>query len=270
MGAASASIAFGFKICPSWTPANPPNLSKFFEGCGAAPVTYVGTGIAWQPKKAYDEKTMTIGVFDIEPGSSPVATLHTFSGCCGNAILGAEGIGQPWMANFTFQGKYEGTEDVTGASILELTAPDTTLAIKHLNNPLVVGGSALCITSWQLDFGNDIQPRICQSEDTGYSYFRIASRRPRFSINPLAQRVADIDWYSILRNQTIQTGLLESAAATPEYSLHFPRLQLLSNAIAAREGYVNWDQTLKALRNGGVDSDIADEATWELLHGSRT
>lgn len=273
-GAQSATIEFHTKSAWSGTAATEPKWWKFMKGCGAKEKTYTPsttTGCALQPLKENDNKTLTIEVFDIaQGGASPAAIKYQFAGCMGNCVLSCEGIGMPILANYTFTGKLVDITDVAYGSILALTSPDTTVAEKMLGSALTIGGVTQQISSFSLDLGNEINPLIDQSESTGYEYFGITARRPRFSCNPIQQTVATEDVLANWIAGTNKTAALTIPSSSTHLTLHIPVMQLMNAGIASREGYINWDQTWKCLRNAGTDSDIADEGTWELLHGSRT
>jgi hypothetical protein len=57
--------------------------------------------------------------------------------------------------------------------------------------------------------------------------------------------------------------------ASAHFTLKIPVAQILNPTIANREGYVNWGQNWKCLRNAGSDVLIANEATFEFLIGAR-
>lgn len=266
MGAQSGTVAFNIKMCEGADKVTEPKWWKFAHACGAVTKLYSGTGIALQPLKSGDDTTMTIGVYDIEQGANPKAMLYLFAGCMGTMVFGADNIGMPWNAAFSFSGKLVDIQDVDNADIPILTSPDSALSEKMLNNTMAFGGIEQCISNFSLDTGNTINPLICQNEDTGYKYYSISERRPRFSFNPLSKRVVtEVILAKILASSNNAVSL-----ASANMALTIPVTQMLAPGIANREGYVNWDHTLRCLRNAGTDADLPDEATWELLIGART
>lgn len=266
MGAQSGTVAFNVKMAWGGSVTAEPAWWKLAKACGAKEKAYTTTGIALQPQKAYDNKTITIGVFDIQMGDTPAAVLTVYSGCIGTMIMGAGGIGQPWNAAFTFTGKLADPIDVINANILALTSPDTTVAERLLSNTMTIGAVGQRISSFSLDSGNTIAPLINQGEATGYEYFGITGRAPRFACDPLIQPVATEDVIAAVKASTKKVISIASTNMT----LKIPVGQIMAPEVANREGYINWGQTWRCLRNAGVDSDIADESTWELLIGSRT
>jgi len=275
LGAQSGTISFATRMCYAGDVTTEPQWWKFAHGCGAKTVAYTTTGIAIQPLKDYDTKTMTIWVYDLEVGgATPAGVIYKFSGCSGNMTMGAEGIGKPWMAAFTFTGKLEDITDVAYASLLEIGDIDTTHPEKFLNNVMTIGSVAQCISSFQLDVGNEVNPYICQSESTGYKNFQITARRPRLSCDPIMQSVATEDVWGKMTSGL--TGAITTEAlsiASNNFTLTVPKAQQIQAGVANREGLINWDANFKCLANG-VTGAVADavmppEATWELLIGDR-
>lgn len=278
MGAQSAQITFNIRMTCASSVTSTPKWWKFAQGCGLEPVAWGAAGYGLYPRKAYDEKTLTIWVYDIQRGATPSAICYKMAGCMGNMTIGAEGVGKPWMASFTFTGKLNDIDmNIANGDILELLSPDTTCSDKMLNNTLMVGTTSINTSSFQLDLGNEIQPQINQADDTGYDYFAITSRKPRLTINPLMQANRDV-WGDLTSGLTGCPGtyelMLGDTGLNNKYTLRVPKAQIISAGIADREGLVNWDQSWKCLTNGTTgalaDSDLTTEDTFELLQGSRS
>jgi hypothetical protein len=278
MGAQSAQVSFSVRMTCSAAVDSEPKWWKFAKGCGLEAVAWASAGIGLYPRKAYDEQTLTIWVYDIQRGATPTAVCYKMSGCMGNMVIGADGVGKPWVANFTFTGKMEDIDmNIANADILELISPDTTCSDKMLNNTLLVGSTAINTSTFSFDPGNEIQPQINQAEATGYDYFAITSRKPRLSINPLMQANRDV-WGDLTSGLTGCPGtyelMLGDTGLDNKYTLRIPKAQPISASLADREGLVNWDQNWKCLTNGTTgalaDADLTEEDTFELLQGSRS
>jgi len=276
MGAQSATIDFSVKVSRVGNTITEPSWWKFAEACGCEITPYENTGLALQPKKSKDISTLTIRVYDIPRGASGTpAACYTFAGCMGNMIIGAEGVGKPWIAQFSFTGKLVRVAEAEGAiPELSINNADSTVE-KLLNYDLSFGvgnnKSSQKISSFSLDVGNEISPLIDQSDETGYAYYAITKRSPRLSCNPLIDGSFE-NIYNNWKGQATFPVKLKPAASdggnAGGYTLFLPRAQLLTAAIASREGLVNWDLNLKALRNN--ESVIEDpEVTWELRIGQK-
>lgn len=274
MGAQSGTISFSIRLGYAGAATTEPKWFKFAYGCGAKKVDYAGTGIAIQPQKEQDNNSLTIWVYDLVlGGASPNGIIYKFAGCTGNMTIGCENVGGPWMGNFTFTGKLVDICDVENADLPEIGDIDTAHPEKFLNNTMTVGGVNQCVSSFQLDAGNEVSPYICQSEITGYELFQITARRPRLSANPLVQANSTEDvWEKMVSGLTGAITTEEIVISSNNFTLTVPKAQQIAGGIANREGLVNWDANYKCLANG-VTGSVADatydpEVTWQLLIGA--
>jgi hypothetical protein len=256
--------------------ATAPKWWKAMNACGLKTLTYAGTGVSLVGRKELDNSTYSIVVYDVEIGASPVTTEHRFAGCVGNVIWGADATGAPYIAQFTFQGKYVGT--VAGSAIA-LTAPDTGI-------PRTFSGEVNCtyasstgseglsvsplVNSFQLDLGNNIQPVRSQADATGYSHFAITQRAPRISINPLALKSASWDVFKDITGNSLGALVF---GKTGEVTLKGIAAQIITAGVSQREGFEAYDMTLKLTGNNitgtKIDAALEDEDTFELLQGAR-
>ena len=285
MGAQSATIEFSVKMSSSaGSSLSKPSWWKFAEACGCYIKEYgIGNSIkghALQPKKSQDISTMTIRVYDFPRGSTTPVARYTFTGCMGNMTIGAEGVGKPWVANFSFTGKLVDIAEPTANEIVpKLSIDDTAVAEKMLNYELFFreknntnpsANPSQKISSFQLDVGNEISPLIDQADPTGYAYYAITKRSPRFSCDPLMNSGFK-DIYNDWKNETtFPVTLCPASNSSAGFTLYLPKAQQLTAGIVSREGLVNWELNLKALRSS--DGNLAGDAevTWELLIGARS
>lgn len=192
----------------------------------------------------------------------------------GNMTIGAEGVGKPWVANFSFTGKLAEIKSVEDHPSLNIT--DKTVAEKMLNYKLDFHGLGLDtgksqkISTFSLDIGNEISPLIDQADSTGYAYYSITKRSPRFSCNPLMNGSFKTLFDSWKDNKTFSVVMRSNDGKG--FTLRIPKAQTLTSAVASREGLINWDLNLKALRNDIVlpeDNLNYQEVTWELIIGEK-
>lgn len=269
MGAQSATIAFFVRMAWGGAVATDPLWYKFAKACGQKATTIGATGVKLEPLKEYDGESMSIQVMDIQRGATPSAIAYRFSGCMGNMVMTSEGVGKPWLAQFTFTGKIHEVADVAYADILALTSPSTVVGEKLLNAPVILGGVAnQQISSFALDCGNDVQPEINQGDPTGYLQYNIVARRPRLSINPLQELVATNDIYGKTKDATTGACSIATSAASPHFTLVVPVGQSMTPTLAAREGLQSWALNYKCMRNGTSDTSVAAECGWQLLQGA--
>ncbi|MDR0307630.1 MAG: hypothetical protein LBI42_12450 [Chitinispirillales bacterium] len=286
MGAQSATIEFSVKMssCPGDN-VSKPAWWKFAEACGCKVKKYEAkdaspAGYALQPKKSEDVSTMTIRVYDFPRGSKTPAACYTFAGCMGNMTMGAEGVGKPWTAAFSFTGKLVSIDEPEDNFVPELLITDKTIAEKMLNYDLSFDGIGEAdksvsqkISSFLLDIGNEISPLIDQADPTGYAYYAVTKRSPRLSCDPLLNgKFADMygSWKNEKTFSVTLSPVSASANGTAGFTLYLPKAQALTAAIVSREGLVNWELNLKALRNNGAEKIRDQEVTWELLVGKKS
>ena len=277
-GAQSGQITFSVRMTKGTTSNTAPSWWKFANGCGLQSVNYTGKGYALQPRKAYDETTMTLWVMDIKRGANPTAIAYKFAGGMGNMVMTADGVGKPWMANFTFTGKLSSIATITNADILEKIIADTACAEKFINNDALLGIHSHKISSFSLDIGNEISPVIDQSDPSGYAFYGVTGRKPRLTMNPLMDSSHMI--YNDIINgttgcPTFYAGMVGSTGSdASHFSLHIPKAQIITANMGNREGLVSQELTIKCLGNGWTgavsDKDLDPEVTWELLQGKRS
>lgn len=272
VGKQSCQISFSLPLHWGGAVNTSPNWSKILQGCGLYENAYSTNGIGFQPLKQMDNNTLTIAMFDMDlGGTTPNSTAYLFSGCVGNPVISSENNGKIMIA-CTFTGKFVNSLTVVNANIPETTGMQTPLAEKLLNATVNINGVIQFISSFSLDCGNDIQPVIDQSDTTGYEYFYIASRKPRFSTNPLQLTIATDDVHARLLNDSNYP--INVITASSNITLYIPRAQLMPYTIAEREGLVNFEQNFICQRNHNgnavIEAAIPDESTFELLQGARS
>ncbi len=277
-GVQTAQITFTIRCAWSGTAATEPDWAKFLKGCGQLAVAYTGVGVGYQPRKQYDDSTMSFYIYDVQTGASAGARITKIKGAMGNCVIGADGVGKPWLASFTFQGVVDSMVDVAAAAIIVPQGVDTSCSDKMLSNIAYVGTVAEKISAFSLDYGNVISPVYDQSSSAGVSYFHITERHPRITINPLAQLVATRDVWGQLTSgltgcpSTMRVGIGDTGLDN-KFWIQAPVAQLMSAAVANREGLVSWDQVYKLLPNGYTgsltDAAFPAETCVELLQGKR-
>lgn len=270
-GKQSATITFSTPLHWGGAVDTVPNWSKILQGCGQYENAYTTTGIGYQPLKQMDNETITICVIDMDMGgASPTAKAYLFSGCVGNCVLSSENNGKLMLA-YTFKGAFVDSILMANGNIPEMTGAQTPLAEKLLNATVTINSVTQYISGFSLDFGNDVQPITDQSETTGYESFYIASRKPRFSCNPLQLAIATDDVHA--RTLADSNYPITLVTASSQITLYIPRAQLMPYSFAEREGLVSYEQNYicQGNHNGAaaILATIPNEATFEILQGAR-
>lgn len=245
-GPTSANISFNTKISntsgvliPGWT--------KFMTGCGVSGIYASGTwghGVVLFPSKYLAEKTMTLGVYDLERGQNPSGIHFEFAGAMGNATISTEGTGKPYMVAYEFTGGLNDITDVLESDIPELTNPETVIPDRFLNGSGTIDGEAVCISTIEFNLGNAISPVQCVGAQSGYSKYAITAMEPTITINPTLMRQSDFAFWDKFKNGTIQTLVIE----TSQLRIDIPRAQITSASIEDDDGIVRTSLTYRALR----------------------
>lgn len=245
-----------------------PHWWKFAEGCGLRELDYSSAGIALVPSKSFDEKTMTLWVYDCQRGTTNAA-IYKFSGCMGTATLGTDGVGKPWMWSFTFSGKLV-SYTLSTTPVLAMYDMEGQCPEKLLSNTVLIDGTTQKISAFSLDLGNEVQPIFDQSQATGIAHYGITSRKPRMSMNPLVESTFNV--YPYLTDGTNCVTLPKVDMTGNHMSISIPKAQVLTAGVGNREGLVSWDLNLKLLNNGvdgtQVRTDMSAEHPWRLLIGA--
>jgi hypothetical protein len=271
-----------FEVLMAWGGAvtTAPNYALFDYACGQYPHTYAGTGLALHPLKAYDENTITIWVYDIQAGATPGAICYKFAGCVGNCQIGVDGVGKPIIKKYTFTGKLVDIDfNVAYASIPVLADLDATCTDKALLTTVEIDSNERLVSSFSLDYGNEVTALEDMSDATGISHYSITKRAPRLTLNPLFQ--LNLDDYNYLNSGA--TGCADTfpvTIAANHFTITVPKARLSAGSVAARDGRIGMDMTFDCLFNGVTgayadtgmlgDSGIVGEATVEVLQGARS
>jgi hypothetical protein len=282
-GARSGEINFVQNMAWAGNFTTVPVWGKIMRTCGHVIKKYAGTGVEFLPHVSGNEVTATIWILNPENGYDSKTTCYRYSGCHGGSgsSVGAAKIGDAYKLTVKYNGAYIGQTDFTVAQGRALTSADTNVAEILLSNtcvvPAIVNGVTTTkeveISQFALDFGGVVNPFIDQSTTTGYAYYATQDRDPKLSINPYMTLKSVDDWDYIVTNATTGTVLIKSAITAPHITVEVPNAQLMSPAIASREGYINTNRTYRCLRNNlstVVDSAIADGIMYSILVGTRS
>jgi hypothetical protein len=240
--------------------------------CGCvATSAYSTTGIGLVRRKAQDDTTYSIAIYDIEiGGGSPVTTIYKFAGCMGNMVIGCDKTGAPWLAKFNFSGKLY---DIIDGTAIALTSPGVVVPQAYLSHAASINGAAVSMPNWSFDLGNQLGMVPSQADATGISHYIIKESRPRFTCNILAVKQATKDVLAEFLTKPDSNGILTNAAAASKLSLNVVDAQNISMKPSSVEGLAAWELGFKALHNGVpaslIDSTLTYEDTFELLQGTR-
>ena len=279
-GARSAEISFTEKLAWAGLVTTVPVWDKLMQVMGHLRKSYTTHGMEYLPLQYANEITATIWVIAPENGMAPGSTVYRYVGAHGGSgsSISANKIGDPYMLTGKLNAAYVGTQDITIAHARAFTSNFTQVPEVLLSNtcvvPAYVNGSLTTkeveISQFSLDFGGTVNPFVDQSTPTGYAFYVTSDRDPKLSINPYHVRktLDDVDY--VVTNMS--TGKVTIAGV--HLSLEVFNGQLLSPAVASREGYLNTNRVYRCLRNnlgaGATESTVPDQAMYGLLIGTRS
>lgn len=278
-GKQTAQITFDILMAWGGAVTTAPSYSLFDYACGQYPHTYTATGFALHPLKAYDEYTLTMWVYDIQDGANPGAMCYKVAGAVGNCQIVAEGVGQPFIKKYTFSGKLVDIDfNIDNDDIPILNNIESTCTDKALLTDITINGSDRLISSFTLDYGNEVTAIEDMSDATGVLHYGIVRRSPKLTLNPLM--ALNVDDYNLLNSGA--TGCAQTVPVIIDgnhFTITVPKARLSAGSIAARDGRMGMDMTFDCVFNGVTgmygdtgmlgDTGIVGEATFELLIGAR-
>lgn len=263
-GIQGATFTSGVKLAQGSAIDVAPKFDKLFEGCGLVGTSYAGTGYGWQPLQAGDKQTLTAVNVEVSDDAVPVGLSDSTAGVMGNMTISAEGVGMPIKVGFEWKGKFSGVADVPNGSILALTSPDTSIASKFMSGTATIGGTSLCVQSFNFNLGNTIEYLPCPDETTGIKYSTIINRQPRMTMTLIAPSASTYNPFDKVTNETEEAVQLIFGG----YTLNVPVAQILTYSKTDLNGRVGYEVSIKCNRNSGVDANLANESTFQILQGA--
>jgi len=175
-----ASVTFKTELTGDGSGGVPGWADVFFPACG-----WVKTGSTFAPVASAPGtngvKTATIGIYKD-------GRLERARGCAGSFKVMFP-TGRAAMIEWTFTGVFMA---VTDATILAPTYP-TQLPLRAANATFTIGGSwSPCIENLEIDAGNSVILRECQTptDGSGYLSAMVSDRLPTGTLNPESALVA--------------------------------------------------------------------------------
>jgi len=275
-GMQTATVAFNVRYRWSGAVATAPALSKFLKACGLKGTAVSTTGYKWEPDESADVDTVTIGIFYRELGSTTQYRRITLAGCMGNCVMAGDNVEAPLILQFTFSGKIVSEADDATGIVENPNNLDSATPEKMGNTPVSYGGVSICVSTFSFDFGNVIEPVLCQSEATGVEYFHIGERHPRITTNPYILRISELDDYGKLKNGTPAAFTMAFSPNLPasgdnHLKINCPVTQMITMARSVREAKRANDLTLKVRKNdpfiSTYNASVGSTTSFQLLQG---
>ncbi len=162
--------------------------------------------------------------------------------------------GKAAMIEFTFTGVWVAPTD---AGIISPNYP-AQLPIRFANSTMTIGGSwSPCVQSVEIDAGNEVVGRECQTSSDGSGYINaiITDRNVVGTINPEAELVATEDVYGdwIAHNENALSIALTDGTDT--ITIAAPKLQYTNIQDGDRNGIIIDEIEFQCSRNSDAGND---------------
>jgi hypothetical protein len=240
----------------------------FLEATGASGgLTLAGSNFVSQ----VDWPSLTLGV--IEDGVQRIV-----KGCRGSVTFSAN-IGEPVFMDFEFRGLISSdTDGVLGATVSPTAlVPPSFLEISYgvaKNTPLVAPADehAPCISSWSLEFRNEIEIERCAGSTGGVRGPAFATGRAcTGSIDPSVRPEASFPWLDVYKEGTIfRQRITVGDTAKNQFHMSLPASQITSEGAGDRNGLGTRDFQYSASGQNPAGNDGEDREFVLSLHQSTT
>ena len=183
----NCALSFSCELKGSGAAGTAPEIKVLLEACGFVEKSKSSDSVAYSPDSATGatNSSCTIYMYQGDPGQ-----LKKITGCVGNVSFSVEqgGIG---VANFEFQGKYDGHAKFVPDTPIADATYDTTLPPIAQNIAFNYGGdsSVLDISAIEVNMNNEIQ-NVKSMNNSGLTAtnFFLTGRAPSGSFNPLIEK----------------------------------------------------------------------------------
>uniref|UniRef100_A0A6M3KX79 Putative tail protein n=1 Tax=viral metagenome TaxID=1070528 RepID=A0A6M3KX79_9ZZZZ len=216
-GLRSARMEFDMEIKGSGTLGKAPAIGDLLRGCGLDRVAYEIGAMGADTYKIGDmgSDEYEIGAMDesgqqvnYEPESTDMSslTLAFYMDGLIKKMWGARGdvtfsfnVGKPAMAHFVFTGA---DFSVTDGSMLSSITYELTNPPAFLSSAFTIQSYAALIGTVEIAMNNSVVLRQDSRQGSGYKNAIITGRSPVLTLDPEAVKVADHDFYGLLRAGT--------------------------------------------------------------------
>jgi len=273
-GITKGEISFDLKLAPGEFDLSEStgklSYDKYLEGAGLIK-EYVGDNVSagkyvFTPGRTGDTNTCTIGLVDIESGSTPKTIQYLIAGAMSSLTIGTEGTGKPIMANLGFSGKISSVSELASVPVYSDSDAMSSIADKFFNYTVKITDLSdstfeeFCVNSFSLDTGSTISSLNCQADNSGILYDTITSRDPKITINPLLKNLTDFDFWGAINGEKVYK--LEILGDKIEIVV--PRGQFISPSITDDNGFLRNELVLRPLRNVDGADQAEKEATYSI------
>lgn len=235
-------LSFKVELAPSGAAGTAPAWGPLLRACGCAQTIVAATSVTYNPVSSGHES----GTFYFWLGG----TQYKMLGSRGNAkfTIGASGI--PYI-EFEFTGLFSVATEVVRPTPT-LTGFQKPLVASKTNTPVfTLGGTALVMRQFNLDLGNQIEPRFLINSES----IMLVDRAEKLSVTVEAEPLTLVNPYQLAAGAAttavvLQHGVLAGARAT----INVPLAQMQRPAgLEQAQNIVEWPLSLIPLANSGND-----------------
>lgn len=244
------SVSFDVVMKGSGTAGTAPEWRDLIMMGGFSETIVGGTSVTYAP--AAPESYYT--VYAVVPGLGGAGEdmLMRMAGCQAN-------IKFTWKAGELRRMSVEATGIIAAPSdstILGLPTWDTTAPTAFLNDAFTIHGTTLAFETFALDMGQQTAYRPNANGATGALTAQITSRRPTFTVDIEAEKLATFNVYTrITANTTGAIAMTPSASAGNKVALSCPKTQFTGVDHADRAGALVWSVKGACLRSANAGND---------------
>ncbi len=187
-------------------------------------------------------QTITLAVY--EDG-----VMKKLCGAMGNVRIICK-VGEPLMAEFTFQGKYS-THSDTG-----MLSPNYPASVPLIfqNATVTVFDDSLLMQNLEINMQNTVVMRDKPQDSTGFDYAMITERNPVMTFDPEAELVATHDFLSKLISTTeAAVSIVITATDNTELTISLPKARYTGAPSGDRDGIRTYSATCELNMNSGDD-----------------
>lgn len=239
-------LTFDVEIVGSGTLGTAPGWGPILRACGVAQTITAGTKVEYNPITDNHESVAIYMHID--------TTRHVLLGARGNAVLTLNAQGIP-IWRFTMTGLFA-TPTEQAKPTPDYTSFKAPQVATKANTPtFTVGGTAMVMRDFELDLGNDVQPRML----IGSESILIVDRAERLTARVEALPVTTYNPYTIAQNSTQQAiQLVHGTVAANRWTLD------IAKAFQNRLSGYEINQNIAEWPLGFVPQPTAGNDQWKL------
>ena len=216
-------------------------FGTLLQACGFDETLDSGVDNVYLPLST-GHKTITLAVY--EDG-----IMKKFCGAMGNVRIICK-VGEPLMAEFTFQGKYSTHSDT---AMLSPTYPASKPLIFQ-NATVTIFNDSLLMQNLEINMQNTVIMRDKPQDSTGFDYAIITERNPVMTFDPEAELVATHDFLGKLISTTeAAVSIVITATDNTELTISLPKARYTGVPNADRDGMRTYSATCELNMSSGDD-----------------